>query len=242
MADNEKTEKKAKKQGTISQIIQIYKFTYADDKQLPFLIAGGIILPIIVAAAACAILHVHWITWIFTMILGVMVGLLFGTMILTRRADKVGYRQMEGKPGATGAILNGITKAGFSFPQEPIWIDPRTKDAIWRGTGRTGVYLVGEGDYGRVMKAMSHEEAKIKRITRGSDIPIIKLSVGDGEKQVPLSKLQKTVMRQKVKLTKYELDELNGRLRTLQSKSTMGVPKGIDPTKMHVSRRAMRGK
>ncbi|OZG58285.1 hypothetical protein BTIS_0654 [Bifidobacterium tissieri] len=242
MADNEKTEKKAKKQGTISQIIQIYKFTYADDKQLPFLIAGGIILPIIVAAAACAILHVHWITWIFTMILGVMVGLLFGTMILTRRADKVGYRQMEGKPGATGAILNGITKAGFSFPQEPIWIDPRTKDAIWRGTGRTGVYLVGEGDYGRVMKAMSHEEAKIKRITRGSDIPIIKLSVGDGEKQVPLSKLQKTVMRQKVKLTKYELDELNGRLRTLQSKNTMGVPKGIDPTKMHVSRRAMRGK
>lgn len=242
MADNEKTEKKAKKQGTISQIIQIYKFTYADDKQLPFLIAGGIILPIIVAAAACAILHVHWITWIFTMILGVMVGLLFGTMILTRRADKVGYRQMEGKPGATGAILNGITKAGFSFPQEPIWIDPRTKDAIWRGTGRTGVYLVGEGDYGRVMKAMSHEEAKIKRITRGSDIPIIKLSVGDGEKQVPLSKLQKTVMRQKVKLTKYELDELNGRLRTLQSKNTMGMPKGIDPTKMHVSRRAMRGK
>lgn len=242
MADNEKTEKKAKKQGTISQIIQIYKFTYADDKQLPFLIAGGIILPIIVAAAACAILHVHWITWIFTMILGVMVGLLFGTMILTRRADKVGYRQMEGKPGATGAILNGITKAGFSFPQEPIWIDPRTKDAIWRGTGRTGVYLVGEGDYGRVMKAMSHEEAKIKRITRGSDIPIIKLSVGDGEKQVPLSKLQKTVMRQKVKLTKYELDELNGRLRTLQSKNTMGVPKGIDPTKMHISRRAMRGK
>ncbi|OXM99815.1 DUF4191 domain-containing protein [Bifidobacterium vansinderenii] len=242
MADNEKTEKKAKKQGTISQIIQIYKFTSADDKQLPFLIAGGIILPIIVAAAACAILHVHWITWIFTMILGVMVGLLFGTMILTRRADKVGYRQMEGKPGATGAILNSITKAGFSFPQEPIWVDPRTKDAIWRGTGRTGVYLVGEGDYGRVMKAMSREEAKIKRVTRGSDIPIIKLSVGDGEKQVPLSKLQKTVMRQKVKLTKYELDELNGRLRTLQAKNTMGVPKGVDPTKMHISRRAMRGK
>ncbi|MBT1176688.1 DUF4191 domain-containing protein [Bifidobacterium callimiconis] len=242
MADNEKTEKKAKKQGTISQIIQIYKFTSADDKQLPFLIAGGIILPIIVAAAACAILNVHWITWIFTMILGVMVGLLFGTMILTRRADKVGYRQMEGKPGATGAILNSITKAGFSFPQEPIWVDPRTKDAIWRGTGRTGVYLVGEGDYGRVMKAMSREEAKIKRVTRGSDIPIIKLSVGDGEKQVPLNKLQKTVMRQKVKLTKYELDELNGRLRTLQAKSSMGVPKGVDPTKMHVSRRAMRGK
>ncbi|MBW3087211.1 DUF4191 domain-containing protein [Bifidobacterium sp. 82T24] len=237
----EKNEKKPKKQGTISQIIQIYKFTARDDKQLPWLIAGAVALPIIVAVVV-ALLWFSWITDIFTIILGVMVGLLLGTTVLTRRADKVGYRQMEGKPGATGAILSNITKAGFSFPQEPIWVDAKTKDAIWRGTGRTGVYLVAEGEYGRVMKAMDKEELKIRRITRGSEIPIIKISVGEGEKQVPISKLQKTVLKQKVKLTKYEVDELNSRLKTLQAKNTMGIPKGMDPTKVHVSRRAMRGK
>ena len=47
MAD--KKEKKPKKQGTISQIIQIYKFTAKDDKALPWMMAGAIAAPIIVA-------------------------------------------------------------------------------------------------------------------------------------------------------------------------------------------------
>ena len=44
-------------------------------------------------------------------------------------------------------------------------------------------------------------------------------------------------------LTKTELNVLNERLRTLQMKNGMGIPKGVDP--MHpqrVSRRAMRGR
>ena len=241
MAD--KKEKKPKKQGTISQIIQIYKFTAKDDKALPWMMAGAIAAPIIVAVIVALVFHFSWLSWILTVIPGVMVGFLLATMVLTRRADKVGFRQLEGKPGATGAIVNNITKAGFSFPQEPIWVDARTKDAIWRGTGRTGVYLVAEGEYNRVMKAMEREEKKVQRITRGSDIPVYKISVGHGPKQVPLDKLQKTILKKKVKLTKYELEELNSRLTTLASKNTMGIPKGVDPTRMsHMSRRAMRGK
>ncbi|PLS31216.1 hypothetical protein Uis1B_0960 [Bifidobacterium margollesii] len=235
-------DKKPKKQSTFSQIKQIYQFTAQDDKQLPFLIGGTIAAPIIVGIIVCLVFKFGWLNWILTMVLAVMIGLLLGTMVLTRRADKVGFRQLEGKPGATGAILANITKGGFSFPQEPIWVDARTKDAIWRGSGRTGIYLVGEGDYGRVMKAMNREETRIQRITRGSEIPIHRISVGDGPKQVPLNKLQKTVMRQKVKLTKYELEQLNDRLQTLQAKSTMGIPKGMDPSRMKISRRAMRGK
>ena len=87
-----------------------------------------------------------WLTWIFIMIAAIMVGLLFATMMLTRRADAVGFRKMEGRPGAAIAVLSNMNKAGFSFPQEPVWIDPRTKDAIWRGTGYNGIYLIGEGN------------------------------------------------------------------------------------------------
>ena len=44
-------------------------------------------------------------------------------------------------------------------------------------------------------------------------------------------------------LTQRELDILNDRLRTLQTKQGLGIPKGIDPTRpQRSSRRAMRGR
>lgn len=248
----EKTDKKAekaakraerRKNSTFAKIKQIYAFTVKDDKNLPWILLGSFVAPVLVFAIICLVARMSVLGWVMWMIAGVMFGLLAATWMLTRRADKVGYRQMEGRPGATGAILSTIKKGGFYFPQEPIWIDPRTKDAVWRGSGRTGVYLVGEGDYGRVMHAMDREENKIKHVTRGSAIPIYKFSVGDGPAQIKLRDLQKKVMRQKVKLTKTELEELNNRMRTLQRQNAFGIPKGIDPTRpQRVSRRAMRGR
>lgn len=246
MADNSKQKNKKDKkdkESLLKKIRQIYTFTVADEPKLPFMLIGAFIVPVILAVAACALLRFMWLSWILTVILGIMVGALLATIVLTRCADQVGFRKIEGRPGAAGAVLSNISKAGFTFPEEPVWIDPRTKDMVWQGSGRSGVFLIGEGDYGRVMKAMDREEEKIHRITRGSAIPIHKISIGHGPKQVPLPKLQRTVLKQKVKLTSYELTELNGRLRTLRARNaSMGLPKGMDPTKMHVSRRAMRGK
>lgn len=242
MAQEDKGKKSAKKTGTITQIKKIFQFTYAEDRALPWLLLAAILVPTLVAVAVCLIFHFTWFSWILTVMLGLMVGLLLATMTLTRRSDRVGYAKMEGRPGAAAAVLSNISKAGFSFPQDPVWIDAKTKDAVWRGTGRTGVYLIAEGDYNRVNRAMNREEDKIRRITQGSAIPIYKISVGHGPKQVPLNKLQKTVIRKKVKLTATELETLNDRLVTLQKRqSALGMPKGIDPTKVHVSRRAMRG-
>lgn len=230
-----------KRSGTIKQIIQIYKFTAAEDKTLPWLLVLAFVLPVAAGIVLAVLLNSMWLNWILIMITAVMLGMLLATLILTRRADDVGFHQIEGKPGATGAVLDTINRAGFSFPQEPIWVDPKTRDAIWRGTGRTGVYLIGEGHAGRVKTAMQREEARIRRITPGSNVPIIPLIVGNGEGQVKLRKLKSKVLRQKVKLTKVELEQLNGRLRTLQTKG-MGMPKGVDPAKMKINRRALRGK
>jgi hypothetical protein len=236
-------EKKAgkKRNSTVKQVIQIYKFAAADDKALPWLLAGAFLLPIVAAVILNLATGSGILNWVLITITAVMLGLLLATLVLTRRADSVGFKQIDGKPGATGAVLDTVNKAGFSFPKEPVWVDPKTKDAIWRGTGRTGVYLIGEGEYGRVRNAMNREENKIDRIFPGSNVPVIKLSVGDGENQVPLRKLKNKILRQKVRLTKVELEQLNGRLRTLQNKST-GMPKGIDPAKMKVNRRALRGR
>ena len=244
MATEDTKGKKAKKKNsTISQIVKIYQFTYAEDKALPWLLAAAILVPTLIAVVICLLAHFGWLSWILTVLLGIMVGLLLATMTLTRRSDRVGYAKMEGRPGAAAAVLSSISKAGFSFPQEPVWIDAKTKDAIWRGTGRTGVYLIAEGDYNRVNKAMNREEEKIRRITRGSAIPIYRISVGHGPDQVPLNKLQRTVVKKKIKLTATELETLNDRLVTLQKRqNALGMPKGIDPTRIHVSRKAMRGR
>ena len=146
MADKAE-KKKQKKQGTISQIIQIFKYTQAEDKALPWLCGGVFVAPIVVFVVLGVIFKWHVFSWILFMILAVMLGVLFATMMLTKRADKVGYAKIEGRPGAAVSVLGNISKAGFNFPQEPVWIDPKTKDAIWRGTGYNGIYLLGEGDY-----------------------------------------------------------------------------------------------
>lgn len=254
---------KPKKQSTIKQIIQIYKYTAKEDKALPWLEAGAFLLPVVVIIIIGLIAKWTWLTWIFTMITAIMLGMLLATMMLTRRADAVGYKQIDGKPGAAIGVLSNMQKAGFNFPQEPVWIDPKTKDAIWRGTSMNGIYLIGEGEYGRIMKAMDRQEHDIKGVTAGSSIPVYRIAVGHGPKQVPLTKLRSTVIksksyepthhknaliakihpRRRFLLTKAEMETLNDRLRTLQAKKGYAIPKGMDPNRpQKISRRAMRGR
>lgn len=254
---------KPAKQNIIKQIIQIYKYTAPEDKALPWLLIGAFALPVVVFAVIGVVFHWSVITWIFLMITAIMLGVLLFTMVLTNRADKVGYEKIEGRPGAAVSVLTNINKAGYNFPEEPIWMDPKTKDAIWRGTGYNGIYLLGEGDYGRVQRAMDRQERNIKGITAGSSIPVYRIAVGKSDKQVRLKNLRKTVLkcksyeptnhsnalmnkihpRRRFMLTKEELAILNDRLRTLQLKQGFGIPKGMDPTHpQRQSRRAMRGR
>ena len=261
--DEKTKQKKPKKQGTIKQIITIFKYTHKEDKMLPALIAGAFLVPVIVFVILGIIFRWTVLTWVFLMLIAIMLGMLMATIVLTRRADMVGYKQLDGKPGAAISVLRNINKAGFNFPEQPVWVDPRTKDAIWRGTGYNGIYLLGEGDYDRVKRAMDRQEQSIKSVTAGSQIPVYRVMVGNGQGQVPLKKLRSNIIRRKAYhpthhknallakihprerfiLTKAELEKLNARLRTLQTKNGMGIPKGIDPTRMqHVRRRAMRGR
>ncbi|KFJ06076.1 DUF4191 domain-containing protein [Bifidobacterium tsurumiense] len=260
MADKEA---RGKRPNIIKQIIQIYNYTYAEDKQLPWFLAGAFALPVVLMIVLGIVFNWSILSWIMFMVTAIMLGLLLFTIVLTRRADRVGYAKIEGQPGASVSVLSNINRAGFNFPQEPAWIDPKTKDAIWRGTGYNGIYLLGEGDYARVNKAMNRQEQSIKGVTAGSHIPVYRIMVGTGPKQVRLKNLRRTVMkcksyiptnhknglmarihpRQRFFLTKAELETLNDRLRTLQAKNGYGIPKGIDPNRpQKVSRRAMRGR
>ncbi|MDO4913869.1 MAG: DUF4191 domain-containing protein [Bifidobacteriaceae bacterium] len=254
---------KNSKPSFFKQITQVFKYTYAQDKSLPAILALAFIAPIILFVVLGIVFNWSILTWILFMITAVLLGALCSTFMLTRRADRVGFAQIEGRPGAAISVLTNVSRAGYNFPQEPIWVDPRTKDAIWRGTGYNGIYLIGEGNYSRVKKAMVRQEQNIKGITAGSEIPVYQIIVGKGEGCVALKDLRNTILRCKTRiptnhrfafmkiihptrrffLTRSELETLNDRLRTLQAKQGLGIPKGIDPTKpQRVSRRAMRGR
>ena len=132
-----------KKRGMFSQLKQIFAFTYKEDKALPWLCGGAFIAPVILCVVLGLVFHWGWFAWITSIILALMIGLLLFTIVLTRRADAVGFKQLEGHPGAAISVLGNMKRAGFDFPQEPVWVDPRSKDAVWRGTGYQGIYLVG---------------------------------------------------------------------------------------------------
>lgn len=257
------TDKKDRKPKLIKQIQQIYAYTHKDDPQLPLWLAGAFLAPVVVFVILGIVFKWQVLTWVFLMITAIMLGLLFATMTLTRRADTVGYRQIEGRPGAAVSVLGNMNKAGYNFPEQPVWMDPRTKDAIWRGTGYNGIFLIAEGPRSRVERAMDRQEHSIKGVTAGSNIPVYRIYVGTGEGQTRLKDVRKTVTKSKTllplkhksaimdkihphtrfMLTKAELETLNDRLRTLLAKSGYGIPKGIDPTHpQKVSRRAMRGR
>ena len=99
MADKAE-KKKQKKQGTINQIIQIFKYTQAEDKALPWLCGGVFVAPIIVFVVLGVIFKWHVFSWILFMILAVMLGVLFATMMLTNRADKVATPRSKDRPGS----------------------------------------------------------------------------------------------------------------------------------------------
>lgn len=256
-------EQPGRPRGMFRQLRQVFEFTYREDRALPWICGGVFLAPVVVAVVLGIVFHWSWFGWITSIILALMIGLLLGTIVLTRRSDRVGYRQLEGHPGAAISVLGNMRRAGYDFPQEPVWVDPRTKDAIWRGTGYQGIYLIGEGNYGRIMRAMDRVEKQIKGVTAGSHIPIYRICVGTGEKEVRLRDLRQTILRKRTyiptsstnpimrrihprrrfMMSREQLSILNDRLHTLQQRNTMNVPKGVDPMRaQRVSRRAMRGR
>ena len=113
MADKAEKSNGGKRQNMVKNIIALFKFTYKEDKKLPWLAAGAFIAPIVVAIVLGIVFHWSVIAWILLMITAVMLGALFFTMVLTNRADRVGYATLEGQPGAAIGVLGNISKAGI---------------------------------------------------------------------------------------------------------------------------------
>lgn len=176
--------------------------------------------------------------WVFWLILGVMFGVLSATIVLARRAEKAAYSRLDGQPGAALAAL-GTIRRGWEFQDEPVAVDPRTKDLVFRGVGRPGIVLIGEGPSGRIDKLLETERKRTARVL--PTVPITLLQVGSGTDQVELRLLPRKVQRLKPALTKQEVAEVSKRMRALGA-TRLPIPKGVDPTRARPDRKGMRGR
>src|SRR5690606_4599296 len=123
---------------------------------------------------------------IYFMVLGILFSTIAGMAVLARRAERAAYARIEGQPGAALSALKTIRR-GWTFGEEPVAIDPRTQDVVFRGVGRPGIVLVTEGPAHRVARLADGERKKLARIL--PNVTITVLQVGREEGQVPLPKI-----------------------------------------------------
>ncbi len=225
-----------KKPGRVAQLRQIYSITRETDRQLPLWMLGGFLATLLVVVLLGLLVH----AWLPVVLLfGIVMGLLVALVVMSRRAERFAYERASGQPGVTGQVLKNIRR-GWYVEDEPVAIDPRTRDLVFRAVGRPGVALVTEGPVNRVERLVEGERKRVSRVL-GANVPVIVLNVGDDEGQVPLRKVNAKLTRMRPTLTKAEAGQVAARLRALGG-ARPPIPKGVDPMRMRPDRKGVRGR
>ena len=226
-------EAKVKKPSRLKQIGEVFQMTRRHDPMVPWLMLLAF-LGVVAVSFLVGFLLDNWITGL---IIGIPLGVLAATLILSRRAERAAFAQIENQPGASGAAL-GTLKRGWITEDQPVAVNPRTQDAVFRAIGRPGVVLVSEGPSHRVKPLVDAERKRLARILPNVTIHVIES--GRGEGQVPISQVAKKMNKMKNELTKLEVSTVSKRISSLGSR--LPIPKGIDPYKARPDRKAARGR
>ncbi|MFW0155224.1 DUF4191 domain-containing protein [Rothia sp. P6271] len=226
--------KKNKGPGMFAQMKQVYAMTRTSEPRIGWILFFWA-AAVLIAFVLLGILLKNWITWT---IIGVPFALLVAVMILSRKAEKAAFGQIEGQTGASGAALNSLRR-GWIVEQQPVAINPRTQDVVFRALGRPGIVLVTEGTPARVSSLVNQEKKRLKRVI--PNVPVHVIHSGNGEGQTPLKKIVPQMKKLPKQLTQQEVHAINNRLSSLQN-NMLPIPKGIDPSRMRPDRQAMRGR
>lgn len=233
-AADEPVAKKPKKKRWYHQLWEVFQMTREVQPSITWVLLGAFV-GIIALGIVIGQLVGHPV---YVAVLAVPVALIVVMLLLTRRAERAAYSRIEGTPGASGSAL-GTIRRGWNIEEQPVAIDPRHQDVVFRAIGRPGVVLVSEGPPHRAKRMLEAERRRVNRVAPNVTVHLIQ--VGNDEAQVPLPKLVKTVRKLKPTLTKAEVAAVAKRLRAL-GHSRPPVPKGIDPMRARPDRKGMRGR
>ncbi|WP_025735093.1 DUF4191 domain-containing protein [Mycobacterium genavense] len=216
-------ERKAAAKERRSQLWQAFNVQRKQDKRLlPYMI--GAFVAIVAVSVTVGVL-VGGFAMITLIPLGVMLGALVALIIFGRRAQKSIYRQAEGQTGAAAWVLDNLRG---KWRVTPGVAATGHFDAVHRVIGRPGVIFVGEGATGRVKPLLAQEKKRTARLV--GEIPIYDIVVGNGEGEVPLSKLERYLTKLPANVSVKQMDALESRLAALGSRAGAAVmPKGPLP-------------
>jgi hypothetical protein len=214
--------KRAQRRESFRNIRQAFKLTRQQDpKFLPVMIIAAVI------AAALVFLVVFLITGsIYLPIpLALLVALVVAMYIFSRRAQRSMFAQAEGQAGAAGWMLKQQLRGDWRLTEA---VAGTTQlDAVHRLVGRPGVVLVGEGAPHRVRGLLAQEKKRTARVV--GETPIYDITIGTGEGDVRLSRLNRYLHKLPANLSKDEVGALEKRLAALGGSRAVGLPKGPMP-------------
>jgi len=209
------------KPGRIAQLVQAYSMTRKSDPHLFWVLLGVWAIPFAIGLILAFTVGPPWL-WI---LLGITSGVLVATIVFGRRAERAAFAQIEGQPGAAAAALNMLRRGWTVTPAIAV---TRNQDVVHRAVGRPGVVLVAEGSPTRTGNLMGQEKKKVNRVA--PDVPVHEITIGKGDGQVTLRKLQRTVAKLPNSLTSTQVSEVNQRLKALASvQGSLPIPKGPLP-------------
>jgi hypothetical protein len=221
------------------QIIETYRITKETDRVIGLWMLGAFL---IAGAIGFGIFFILPGTGTFALVISIIGGVLFGLLgmmiIFSRRAQRSAYNRLEGQVGA-GARALTMLKRGWKTDE--VIAFNKQQDLVHRVVGPPGIVLVGEGNANRLRQLMQSERRRHERVA--ADTPIHEIVVGDGEGQVPLSKLVRHVQKLGRQVKPAEMTDVLARLRALDaSRPKVPMPKGPVPTNMKGMRSQMRGR
>ena len=222
------------------QFLQTYQMAKSSDRALGRWIAGAALLGLVVGFG------VFWLVvgrsstlgLVLSIVGAIMVGVLCGLIVFSRRAQRAVYGQMEGQVGAAAGAL-GLLKRGWHVDNAIAFT--KQQDVVHRVIGPPGIVLVGEGGPARLKALMTAERRRHERVA--VDTPVHEIVVGSDEGQVPLSKLSRHVQKMKRQVQPAEITDILARLKAIDaSRPVVPMPKGPVPTSMKGMRGQMRGR
>ena len=223
--------------GTIRQLTESYKITKQVDPKLDWYVGAAFLIPFLLITILTFVLVDGWIGKVLWILLAIMTGLTAAMFVLMQRAKKGTFKRYAGQAGSAEVALSMLpSKKWFSTPGVAV---TRSFDAVHRTLGPGGLFLIGDGEPGRLRALLASEKKKHDQILFGVETQVIQM--GDKEGQVPLDKLTDHIRKMPKVLNATQINEVNNRLRSLDAmRPKAPIPKGyINPKGAH---KAMRGR
>jgi Domain of unknown function (DUF4191) len=217
-----RTAKREKRRETFRNVKQAFVLTKeADPRFLPVLIMATVIAMAVLYAIVLLVTG----SVLLPIPFAVLGGLVVGMFVFSRRAQKSMFAQAEGQAGAAGWMLRQQLKGDWRLTE--VVAGTTQLDAVHRLVGRPGVVLVGEGAPHRVRGLIAQEKKRTARVV--GDTPIYDITIGTGEGDVRLGKLNRYLLKLPANLSKDQVATLEKRLAALGGSRAQGLPAGPMP-------------